>query len=90
MIQRTQEITIRPKDEDFENRFRVYFYGLILALFCAFTLLLTLSLIWHEKNAFGAFVAMFLVAIGGGFAFAMCHLTYKHLQRQESLSSAAD
>lgn len=89
MIQRTQEITIRSEDEDFENRFRVYFYGLILALFSAFTLLLTLS-IWHEKSGLGVLVAMFLVAIGGGFACAMCHLTYKHLQRQESLSSAAD
>ena len=79
MIQRTQEITIRPEDEDFENRFRVYFYGLILALFCAFALLLTLSLIGQTKNDLGAFVAMLFVAIGGGFAFAMCHLTYKHL-----------
>ena len=78
MIQRTQEITIRSEDDDFENRFRVYFYGLILALFCAFTLLLTPSLIWHEKSGLGAFVAMLFVAIGGGFATAMLYLTYKH------------
>lgn len=87
-MQRTQEITIRPEDEGFENRFRACFYGLILALFCAFALLLTLSLVGHTQSGLGAFVAMLLIATGGGFAYAMCYLTYNHLQHQQTRSAA--
>ena len=88
MIQRTQEITIRSEDEDFENRFRACFYGLISSLFCASALLLTMAFAWRNENGFGAFVAMLLIATGGGFAYAMCYLTYNHLHRQHHISAA--
>ena len=79
-----QEITIHSEDDDFENRFRACFYGLIASLFCALALLLTIAFVWQSENNFGAFIAMLFVATGGGFAFAMSYLTYKHLQHQES------